>query len=173
MENQNNESSMSTEQSADLAALQAAAADGEPPMIPGESPAVAAGPDQSEQWALLPAMVGSALQIAMPELGAVYTPEACRAWGAAMVPVAEKYGWNADALGGPEIGLAVASFPLVIGTVQAVRAFREKQEFAAMKHRADAAAHFAISRGLEGAPGEPAAPIAPDMGKTVQFGTAQ
>lgn len=106
------------EQLADLAALQQAAAEGT------TLPAAEAAPvaDPADTWAMLPAMVGSMLSMAMPELKAVYTPEACQAWGAAMVPVAEEYGWNAEDVLGPKMALAMATAPFVIGTAFAIKA---------------------------------------------------
>lgn len=149
---------LSAEQAADLAALQADVGDMAPPLLPGES-AEPAGPDEAEQWAVLPAMIGAALQMALPDLAKVYTPDACRNWGAAMVPVASKYGWNSDALAGPEIGLAVASFPLIIGTAAAIRAHRESIQAAAREPRSVPAPVEAQEAGE--APGA----------KAVQFGT--
>lgn len=75
-------------------------------------------------WAMFPQMIGSALAMAMPELQKVYTPDACRAWGEAMAPVAAKYGWEADGIMGPEVGLIVASIPFVVSTAGAIRARR-------------------------------------------------
>lgn len=132
---------LSAEQDADLRRLEGMAAEGEP--VPGVAPdAVAAAPvvDQAESWAVLPAIVGSTLAIAFPELRAVYSPEACHAWGAAMVPVANKYGWDADALAGPEIGLLCASLPFVMGTVGA---FKAKKAEAIKAEKATPAAKMA------------------------------
>lgn len=112
---------LGAEQDADLRALEMMAADG------GQGAPVEAGPapvDPAETWAILPAMVGSTLAIALPELRPVYSPEACRAWGEAMAPVAEKYGWSADGLIGPELGLVAASLPFVVATYAAIRAKR-------------------------------------------------
>lgn len=135
---------INSEQAADLAALQAAATDGQP-VAPEAAPIA----NPADSWALLPAMVGSMLAIAMPELKAVYTPEACQAWGEAMVPVADEYGWNADEVLGQKLALAMATAPFVIGTAFAVKA-----------------------RKAEAAP-KPAAPIsAPGAGaKTIVFGS--
>lgn len=118
---------LSAEQEADLRRLEAMAADGQPgpaPEMIEDGPVV----DPAESWAVLPAIVGSTLAIAFPELRAVYSQEACRAWGAAMVPVAEKYGWEADALAGPEIGLLAASLPFIVGTVGAFKAKKAEQQ---------------------------------------------
>lgn len=116
---------MSAEQDADLRRLEAMAAEGEPaPDQPGQPADMAPPVDPADSWAAIPAMVGGVLAIAFPELRAVYTVEACQQWGAAMVPVAEKYGWSADGLMGPEIGLLAASLPFVIGTAGALRKAR-------------------------------------------------
>lgn len=138
--------SLGAEQDADLRALEAMAAEG------AGAPVAEVGPppvDPAETWAVLPAMIGSTLAIALPELRAVYTPEACRDWGAAMAPVADKYGWSADGLLGPEIGLIAASLPFAVATFAAVKA-----------RRAEAASQA------------PAAPPSEVPGaKTVTFGT--
>lgn len=81
---------------------------------------------EAQAWAALPAMFGGILAMAMPELRDVYKEEACATWGAAMVPVAHKYGWSADALIGPEAGLVLASVPLAVGTFAAVRAYKAR-----------------------------------------------
>ncbi len=158
-----NEPQLSAEQAADLAALTAAAEADAPAALADETPA-APQIDPAEQWAIIPAMIGSALQISMPELGKVYTPEACRNWGAAMVPVADKYGWSADVLGGPELGLVAASFPLLLGTVAAVNA--RKAQIAAAAHKPAGAVVDSVT---PPASAEPAAPSS----KAVQFGTVQ
>lgn len=129
---------MSQEQAADLAALESAAMSGEAADLGADA---GEGSSQGEQWAMVPAMIGAALAMALPDLKEVYSESACRAWGDAMVPVAEKYGWNADALACPEVGLLCASLPLLMGTVGAVQ-----------KHKAAALA-------------------APDLGKSVHAGT--
>lgn len=154
---------MPVEQAAELRALSLSAADDDSiPMAP-------AGPDQAEMWAALPAMVGSMLRIALPDLEKVYTPEACRAWGSAMVPVAEKYGWDVEGVLSVELVAVAASAPLVLGTVQVIRAAKEKAALVDMRKRADAQAHFAMTRGLgDGAPGEPV----PASAKAVQFGAS-
>lgn len=87
--------------------------------------------DPAEAWAAIPKMFGSLIQIAMPELAGVYTDQACYAWGGAFHEVAKKHNW--DAVGtlnrwGPEIGLVFASVPLIVPTVQAIRARRAEAE---------------------------------------------
>ena len=84
-------------------------------------------PDAAEaaEWAELPKMFGSLVATAMPELTAVYTPDACMRWGEAMVPIAKKYNWNAAkflSLFGPWLMLAITSHALVTPTYFAVRA---------------------------------------------------
>jgi hypothetical protein len=145
--NQNqNAGAIGAEQDADLRALEMLAAEdaGAPAIDAGPSPA-----DPAETWAILPAMVGSTLAIALPELRAAYSPEACRAWGEAMVPVADKYGWSADGLIGPELGLVAASLPFIVATFGAIRAKRAELEKAA----------------------PPAPPAEVPGAKTVSFGT--
>ncbi|MGZ4837652.1 MAG: hypothetical protein ACXVZR_03820 [Terriglobales bacterium] len=87
--------------------------------------------DPAATWAAIPKLFGSLIQMAMPELAGVYTDEACYAWGGAFHEVAKKHNW--DAVGtmtrwGPEIGLVFASVPLVLPTVQAIRARRAEAE---------------------------------------------
>ena len=87
--------------------------------------------DPSFGWAQIPAVVGGMLTMAMPELHGVYTQEACMRWGEAMHMVASKHGWEAGeamARFGPEIALAVASFPLIVPVVHVVKARRAEAE---------------------------------------------
>jgi hypothetical protein len=88
-----------------------------------EQPAGASDAESAAMWAMVPQTLGSILAMAMPELRAVYAPEACNTWGRAMVPVAKKYGWN---LGGdsPEVALLVATLPFAFGTFSAVMSRR-------------------------------------------------
>lgn len=153
MENQQ-QTNMSAEQDADLRRLEGMAAEGQPgPEV--AAPEVAPVIDQAESWAVLPAIVGSTLAIAFPELRAVYSPEACHAWGAAMVPVANKYGWEDwGAAVGPEIGLLCASLPFVVGTASALKA--KKAETARIEKKEKPEARAAEKIG--------------EMQKTVTFG---
>jgi hypothetical protein len=80
--------------------------------------------DPASAWAQLPMMFGGILAMAMPELKDVYTEPACMQWGGAMAQVAEKRGWDAQetmAKWGPEIALVLASVPLVVPTVAAIK----------------------------------------------------
>lgn len=76
---------------------------------------------EAQAWAQIPMMLGAALSMVAPELQHVYTPAACEAWGAAMVPVAHKYGWNGPG-NLPEVGLIIATASLAVPTVVIVRA---------------------------------------------------
>lgn len=159
---------ISAEQLADLNRLEGMAAEGDPaPGVENGGAEVEAAPavDPAESWAMIPAIVGSTLSIAFPELQRVYSPDACRNWGAAMVPVADKYGWSADGLVGPEIALFAASLPFVLGTAQVIRvhkAERAEQE----KRKAEESKPAPVIAPV--APVEEAAPV--DSGKTVTFG---
>lgn len=138
------EQAMSAEQMAERAALDVAARE-EAAQAAAliQTPANAeAAPETSEaeEWAALPQMFGAALAIGLPELQAVYTPEACRAWGESMVPVARKYGWDAAAIMGVEMGLLAASLPFIVGTVGAIKARRAKDAMKPDKEAAKAAA---------------------------------
>jgi hypothetical protein len=79
------------------------------------APTIDVDKQAAEIWAMVPATIGSVLAIGMPELKAVYSDEACAAWGAAMVPLAKKYGWHIGP-DSPELGVLVASAPFVAGT---------------------------------------------------------
>lgn len=85
--------------------------------------------DPAESWAQIPKMAGGLLAIAMPELAAAYTDANCLAWGRSMQVVADKYEWDAAstmARFAPEMGLVVASLPLVLPTIAAVQARRAR-----------------------------------------------
>lgn len=119
------QAAMTEEQSADFSYLSSMVGD-EP--LPGGDEPMAGDVDQAQQWAMVPAMLGSVLSMFIPEAQRVYSREACEAWGAAMVPVAEKYGWNSDGLMGPEVALFAASLPLAVGTFALVKAKRAEVE---------------------------------------------
>lgn len=87
--------------------------------------------DPSYGWAQIPAMVGGMLTMAMPELQGVYNEAACMQWGTAMHAVATKHGWEAGetmARWAPEIALTMASLPLVVPVVHAVKARKAAAE---------------------------------------------
>ncbi|OJA63795.1 hypothetical protein BGV68_01880 [Burkholderia ubonensis] len=99
------------------------------PAVPGQAPDVPVDP--AAQWAMLPKVFGGILAMAMPELADVYSDAACAAWGAKMAPVADKYGWDAaSTLGGwmPEISLAMATLPLALPTMAAIKQRRMMAE---------------------------------------------
>jgi hypothetical protein len=110
------------EQAADLAALMGMVAEEKAaPGVPGEVPTAQ---DDAAAWAMLPATLGALLCNFMPELESAYSKKNCMEWGAAMVPVAAEYGWNAKDVMGPKMALAVASLPFVVPTYFAIRARR-------------------------------------------------
>lgn len=69
--------------------------------------------NQARAWGVLAFSVGGMLSIIAPELKGVYTEDACLAWGTAVVPVAEKYGWSGPS-NVPELGLILATLPLAV-----------------------------------------------------------
>lgn len=80
--------------------------------------------DPARAWATMAMTFGGLLGMALPELRDVYTEDACMDWGRGMSLVADKYEWNADdtmAKWAPECALVMASLPLVIPTVQAIK----------------------------------------------------
>ncbi|MES2367206.1 MAG: hypothetical protein V4563_15115 [Pseudomonadota bacterium] len=87
--------------------------------------------DPAETWAQIPMMVGGLLAMAMPELKAAYSQTNCMNWGQSMQALADKYGWDAAttmAKWAPEIGVIVASIPLVLPTVSAFKARKQTPE---------------------------------------------
>jgi hypothetical protein len=65
---------------------------------------------------------------AFPALGAVWTKDRMDNIGAALARCDEHYGWGGAGklIGHPLAGLAVASFPVAIGTVQWVKLEKER-----------------------------------------------
>lgn len=93
-----------------------------------EADAKAADPDvQAKSWGMMAYTIGGMLALLAPELKAVYTEDACLAWGTAMVPVAEKYGWDGPS-NVPELGLVMATLPLALPSYLLIR-----QRIAALK----------------------------------------
>ncbi len=71
--------------------------------------------DPAQEWGDLLSLGASIVSMALPALAKVYTPEACLNWGSKMAVVADKYGWSVSSVMGrfgPEIALAIATFPL-------------------------------------------------------------
>jgi hypothetical protein len=75
----------------------------------------------ARSWGVIAYMVGNSLAMLAPELKSIYTEDACLNWGRAMMPVAEKRGWNAPS-SLPELGLFIATASMVMPTVIIVRA---------------------------------------------------
>lgn len=97
--------------------------DGEAPATPEqqqEAQAAQALDAGAREWGMIAFVIGNGLAIIAPELKAVYTEDACMGWGRAMVPVAEKYGWNNPAAI-PELGLIIATTSLAVPSVIAIR----------------------------------------------------
>jgi len=97
---------------------------------------------EAVEWSKCPAMFGMILARVMPELKATYTPENNLAWGRAMVPVAQRYGWTAAAFFawlGPWVGLAFATHDLALPTYDAIKANLEARQKAKNQSAADAA----------------------------------
>jgi hypothetical protein len=127
--------------SVDLAGVDTKLADAAGPAAPGGGAALAApvdAPDMAAEWAQLPEMFFALVEDELPELKATYTPERCRKWGEAMIPIAKKYGWTPDAFLawlGPWVMLSIASHRLVTPTVKVVavriRQYREEAKQAA------------------------------------------
>ena len=81
----------------------------------------------ARQWGSIAYMIGGALAMVAPELRQVYTERACMDWGRAVVPVADKYGWNG--VGHlPELGLLIATAGLAVPSVLSVRAAVAKEK---------------------------------------------
>lgn len=101
-----------------------------PPEAPGAPPGAPTAPapavDPAREWSELPAAVGALLRFPFPELEHVYTPEACMAWGAAMVPIAERYGWTAGKVF-PWLSLIGATASLLLPTVAIIKAHAQPE----------------------------------------------
>lgn len=83
--------------------------------------------DPAQTWAQIPFAIGGLLGMVMPELRQHYTESACLAWGQGMAQVSDKYGWDAGetiSKWTPECMLLMASIPLVLPTVAALKARR-------------------------------------------------
>lgn len=113
-----------SEQMADLAALEAMAVNGAAVAGVDVAPVV----DAAKSWAEIPALVGSLLAMALPEVRGFYTPEACQEWGEKMVPVADELGWDVSEVMGPKMALAIASAPFIMGPILIVKARKAAAE---------------------------------------------
>lgn len=122
---------------------------------------------EAQAWAQIPMMLGAGLSMVAPELQAIYTPDACEAWGVAMVPVAQKYGWTGPG-NLPEVGLIIATASIAVPTVVIIRAkiaeARAEAEKAEKLHKMRQGAATAtdvdpMREVKQGATGGPAGPV--------------
>jgi len=73
-------------------------------------------------WAMIAHGIGGIFAVALPEVKGAYTEDACMQWGVAMDALSQKYGWEGGVSRfGPEIAVVMASAPLVLPVVQAVK----------------------------------------------------
>lgn len=99
----------------------------------GAGPGGAALPviDPADEWkAALSVLILVATPM-LPFLPTIYTDDAVMALARAIVPVAEKYGWNGSdffAKWGPEIGLAMTAAPLAMQTARAWKAMQDAKQ---------------------------------------------
>jgi hypothetical protein len=89
----------------------------------GEAPNPMAG---AAGWAMIAHGIGGIIGVALPEVAGAYNEQSCMAWGVAMDSLSQKYGWG-DGVSrfGPEIAVVMASAPLVLPVVVAVRLRKE------------------------------------------------
>lgn len=87
----------------------------------GEGAAPAPVVDPAREWAEIPQAVGMTLSIRYRELQNVYTDDACLAWGKAMAPIAERYGWTPGKVF-PWLSLIGATAMLGMPTVEIIKA---------------------------------------------------
>lgn len=122
--------------------------------------------DPAHAWGQLAMMAGGILGLALPELRSVYTEQACMAWGGGMAAVADKYGWDAGetaAKWAPECMLLMASVPLVVPTVQAIRTRQKAMKAKELNARPQAHGENAMA-GPNNAPEEPSNPMMMEPG---------
>lgn len=130
--------SMSAEQTADLAALQASAA-GAPP-VPGTEPiSEPPRPDLAQEITGLVTVAVTVLEPMFPSLKATYTQEVTQAAAQAIAGVCNKRGWMQGGMmgeWGEEIACAAIVGPLAFSTWQGIRADLEARAKAAKKTEA-------------------------------------
>lgn len=114
------------------------------PVAPGAPGSVSVDP--AREWSEPPAAVGALLRFPFPELEHVYTPEACMAWGVAMVPIAERYGWTAGKVF-PWLSLIGASASLLLPTVAIIKAHAQPETAAPAGEKGPLATVTAIKSG--------------------------
>jgi hypothetical protein len=98
---------------ADLAAIAAAAdarIDGSAAtLVPGAAPEPE--PDRGAEFGAMLQLLVNMGAPALPFLPQCYTPETCQQIGTAFAAVAEKHGWQLDAMNSPELALAIVAIP--------------------------------------------------------------
>lgn len=150
-----------TEQAADLAALQAAANDGAPGApAPAAEPAPQ-GPDLAREITGLVTAAVAALGPMFPSLKAIYTPEVTQAAAQSIAGVCDKHGWlQGGVMGkwGEEIACLAVVGPLAVATYQGVKADLAARAPAKAPERIDGP-NLAAE-----------APTAPAVSKAVTFG---
>lgn len=154
----------SAEQSADLAALRAAADEQAAALAPIEP----AGPDLAAEIRDALGIVVGILGAPLPSLREIYTDPVREAVGASVAAVCAKHGWlQGGVMGkwGEEIACAAVVLPLAYATAQGVRADVAKLKAAAAEKRGEQGAQ-ADAPAPEPAPGELRAPGQ----RTVTFG---
>lgn len=148
---------MPAEQAADLAALQAGAAEQGAAILAAEEANAPPAVDLAgEISGLLLAFVAMAKPI-LPSLSRIYTEETAGAAGGAIASLCNKHGWMTGGLldgYGEEVAAAVVLIPLTISTVQGVKADiaenNRREEFYRLKKQADLRQHMNIAHNLDG-----------------------
>jgi hypothetical protein len=123
-----------TDKTAELLSAEAATIDAEAAaleMTPAEQEQAAAASvpvDYAGHALEIVDTVADLVQAWQPCLG--YTPETRKKIADRLAPVMEKHGWTVDLFQGfgPELGLAFVLYPVVIQSIQSVKASKEKQE---------------------------------------------
>lgn len=99
---------------------------------------------EAKAWAVIPLTVGKLVCMIAPELAEIYSDDSCQAWGEAMVPVADKYGWSGPS-GLPEMALLIASASFAVPTYFVVGAKLKAMREAKQKHEADRTVDAVVS----------------------------
>jgi hypothetical protein len=129
---------VTSEQAADLAALQRAATDVDA-AAPGQAvEAVEQGPDLASEIAGLMTVAVTTLKPMFPSLGRIYTAESIGAASGAIAGVCNKRGWLQGGMfgeWGEEIACVAVVGPLAIATYQGVKADIEGNQRKAIEHK--------------------------------------
>ena len=159
---------LSSEQSADFAALMAQVNEAEAaaPITPGEVAPPPPVPLEEQISSMLQLLTGI-LRPILPSVAQIYTPEVCGAVGGAVAPVCNKHGWLQEGVGGKygeEIMCLAVIAPLGFATYKAA-------QFDIAASRAKEIKPEETNGASIIEPSAPAAPTAADeTGKTVRFG---